>query len=216
MKQQILMHVTFFGQICDKPGIRIFIDEIEDISEFFVEDIKLICDHAIDDNGTHYFMHTLYNCSNGELPEVIITSATKDEINNIKQAMIFKSKNNKAFHVSMRATCLDTDEDKDFDDIKFDIYDEAIGIDVSAYNENDGSTKSADSMSAINLNGSSIAINDPVYDFYFHKSPIERFIEEQDDITIDRIPLTGKAQSFYEKMLLDQCVDEEPESTLSL
>lgn len=210
--KQILIHKLLMEQVIDKPGIKFFIDEIdESLKDYFDsehdENVEFECDHAMDDNGTHYFMHTLYNME--DMPNVVITSASKIDIETIKKAMTFKSENME-LSITKSATCQALDAERYPDKITFDIYNETIGVEI-AYHYDHGAERS-DSISSITIceDGLSVLLSDA--SFYVHESAIQQI----DGFDIESVELSEKSKSLYEKIMLDVEVNDEEKQSMSL
>lgn len=214
MKQKILMHVTFFGQICDKPGIKLFLsDAPEPVVELFGD--ILDCEHAIDETGTHYFMHSMEFERSGEMDGIVVSSLSKERLDSLKNAMqcVF---DDKEMSITIPADFLASDTAAEPEVCRFEIEPGYIGISVGDYV--DGHYESISSMYSIPTidEGLLIPINDERYSFYFHEACIHRANENGDYMDILEVDLNGKAKAFYEKMILDQGIDEDQDSTLSL
>lgn len=216
--ERILIHQLFFEQIMDKPGIRLFLDDTNsEIQVYLIENqnitVNLECNHAIDEDGTQYFFHQLRHYDDKGLPGVMVTSATKEELNKIRKAMDFRNEN-REFHISYDANNLASDGVPDI--IRFNVYEDRLGLEIVDYR--DYGEESSDSLSSITISedGKLIEIDNPSYDFYFHNARVEQMFEDNDDIDIKRFKLKGKAKAFYEKITLEHIVDEELESVMSL
>lgn len=214
------MHTLFFEQIIDKPGIKIFIMDISSaVAEYIFknhdEEVKFDCNHAIDNTGTHYFMHTLNHDENGEMASTVITSISKDELASLKKAMECIAENGN-LEISMRTNALAYDTKYAHDDTKYYIQDGVLGLEITDYPKHGGSeTVSANCGITTKEDGLSIALDDPEYSYFFHDVPVDR-MEEDGDIEIEPVELAGKVKSFYEKMELEREVSNNDSYIMSL
>lgn len=218
--KKILMHDVFFEEIMDKPSIRLFlIDAPEPITSFIKDEhddnVKFECNHAIDSNGTQYFIHEFSENDNENLSNIVISSVSKNDLilfKTTKESISIDSK----LQVSISANVLWYDGENP-DDATYQIYNDGIELNIVNYSKYSG-TSTKDSFQSIPLKdtGLSLAIDDQEYSFFFHEQCVQRLIEIGDIEEFEEAELSDKLTAFVEKMELNNDNNEQDETVLSL